>query len=131
MTTLAPPLARWLGAADSFAPEYPWETPDVTTGPGPARTAVLTIAGMPRTLRRSIETAMAVCVPSESELCVPGADPLTADWFTAWHRSAGPGVRVGCRQVITGTETEIAALERVVSQLAHEHDFTAELSLVD
>ncbi|WIM70198.1 hypothetical protein QP028_12590 [Corynebacterium suedekumii] len=131
MTTLAPPLARWLGAADSFAPEYPWETPDVTTGPGPARTAVLTITGMPRALRRSIETAMVVCVPSESDLSVPGADPLTADWFTAWRRSAGPGVRVACRQVITGTESEMAALERVVSQLAHEHDFTAELSLVD
>jgi len=103
----------------------------VTTGPGPARTAVLTITGMPRALRRSIETAMVVCVPSESDLSVPGADPLTADWFTAWRRSAGPGVRVACRQVITGTESEMAALERVVSQLAHEHDFTAELSLVD
>ena len=130
MTTLAPPLARWLGAADSFAPEYPWETPDVTTGPGPARTAVLTIAGMPRALRPRIETAMVLCVPSDSALEIPGADPLTADWFTPWRRSGGrgPGLHVACRQVLTGTEEEFDRLRTVVENLARQHGFSAELT---
>ena len=94
---------------------------------------MLTISGMPRALRPRIETAMVICIPSESELRVPGADPLTADWFTSWHRSHsnGPGPYIDCRQILTGTECELARLRDMVTNLARDYDFTAELSLAD
>ncbi len=73
------------------------------------RTAVLTIAGMPRTLRPAIERAMARCITTESEFIVPGDDPLTAQRSTRWYRDM-PGdaelaraatgtlpVGIGCR----------------------------------
>ena len=131
MTTLAPSLARWLGAADSKAPDHLWETSDVTAPATlTARTAVLTITGMPRALRPRIETAMVLCVPSDSALEIPGADPLTADWFTPWRRSGGrgPGLHVACRQVLTGTEEEFDRLRTVVENLARQHGFSAELT---
>lgn len=135
MTTLAPELARWLGAADaSVIDDHPWEHPDVSAHlPDTAAAAVLTVSGMPRAVRRDIESAMVVCVPSGSQLSVPGADPLTAEWFTAWRRSVGPteGVYLACRQVLTGTPGELAHLNTVVSNLATRHHFTAELVLVD
>lgn len=94
MTILAPSLERWLGAADSSAPNNPWDDADVTIPVRPTRSAarfgVLTISGMPRELRARVETAMVVCIPGDSELEFPNADPLTAEWFTAWHRSSGP-----------------------------------------
>ena len=141
MTILTPSLERWLGAADSEAPDHLWEPSDVsvlaaayrTPASTVARTAMLTITGMPRALRPRIETAMVICIPSESELRVPGADPLTADWFTSWHRSHsnGPGPYIDCRQILTGTECELARLRDMVTNLARDYDFTAELSLAD
>ncbi len=141
MTTLAPTLARWLGAADSEAPDHLWEPSDVpaiaVAHAAPTstvtRTAMLTITGMPRALRPRIETVMVICIPSESELRVPGADPLTADWFTSWHRShsRGPGSYLDCRQVLTGTDGELARLRDMVTRLARDHDFTADISLTD
>lgn len=136
MTTIAPMLARWLGA-DSSVPVNPWENPDVSTlafrATGVARTAVLTIEGMPRELRPTIETAMAVCVTSESELTALGADPLTANWFTEWRRTfdliGQPGLE--CRQALTGSDAEINRLRTVVTRLADDHGFHAELSLAD
>ena len=67
MTILAPSLERWLGAADSSAPNNPWDDADVTLPALPARSAahfgILTISGMPRALRPRVETAMVVCIP--------------------------------------------------------------------
>lgn len=127
MTTLAPSLARWLGAADadSEAPGHYREPLNVT-----ANSAVLTISGMPRALRPRIESAMVLCMPSDSALEIPGADPLTADWFTPWRRStgAGPGIHVACRQVLTGSDEEFARLRTVVDNLARRHGFHAELT---
>ncbi|RSZ61372.1 hypothetical protein EAH68_13370 [Corynebacterium hylobatis] len=137
MTTLAPTLARWLGAADSSAPDYPWENSDV---PAYApltceitRTAVLNITGMPSALRPRIETAMVLCIPSESELCAYDSDPLTAEWFTAWHRcvEAEDGPRIACRQTITGTEDELCRLRTIIDNLARNHGFHAELTVGD
>ncbi|QGU05120.1 hypothetical protein [Corynebacterium comes] len=137
MTTLAPTLARWLGAADSSAPIHPWESPAVPTYPSftsdVARTAVLCITGMPCALRPRIETAMVVCIPSDSELSYADADPLTAEWFTAWRRceDAGNGPRIACRQMITGTNEELCRLRTIVENMARNHGFTAELTLGD
>ena len=133
MTTLAPTLARWLGAADSSAPDHLWETSDVSAFAATASTAVLTITGMPRALRQQIETAMVVCVPSDSQLHIPGADPLTADWHTTWYRSdgAGPGLHIACRQALTGTPAELERLRDMVGNLARRHGFHAELALAD
>ncbi|GAB3690176.1 hypothetical protein [Corynebacterium nasicanis] len=132
MTTLAPSLARWLGAADSKAPDHLWETPDVSA-PAilTARTGVLTISGMPRALRPRIETAMVLCLSRDSALEIPGADPLTSDWFTPWRRSGGrgPGLHVACRQVLTGTPEEFERLRAIVDNLADRYCFDAELAL--
>ncbi len=97
----------------------------------PAQTAVLNISGMPSELRPTIESAMVVCIPSPSELVAPGADPLTAHWFTAWRRDPFVLGLVECREVITGTPREFAHLRRVVDGLAEEHNFEAELRVVD
>ena len=137
MTILAPSLERWLGAADSSAPNNPWDDADVTIPALPARSAahfgVLTISGMPRALRPRVETAMVVCIPGESDLEIPDADPLTTEWFTAWHRSTGPspGAHLSCRQLLTGSSRELDHLGRVVAELARSHGFTAELRVLD
>ncbi|AJK69367.1 hypothetical protein [Corynebacterium marinum] len=137
MTTLAPTLARWLGAADSSVPDHPWETPDAPAYPAfasdVARTAVLNITGMPCAVRSRVETAMVVCIPSDSEISYADADPLTAEWFTAWRRcdDAGDGPRIACNQLITGTDEELCRLRTVVENLARNHGFTAELTLGD
>lgn len=102
---------------------------------GEVGTAVLQISGMPRGLRPAIERAMARCIRSESEFIVPGDDPLTAQWCTRWRRDAdwdpvsgmtlggGPSVGIGCRQVLTGTPSELEALGRAVEMLAGEYGF--------
>lgn len=108
---------------------------------GQVRTAVLTIVGMPRTLRPAIERAMARCITTESEFIVPGDDPLTAQWYTRWYRDM-PGdaelarvatgtlpVGIGCRQVLTGTHEELAALGRAVELLAGEYGFNARVDV--
>ncbi|AMO92440.1 hypothetical protein QP414_11765 [Corynebacterium simulans] len=107
---------------------------------GQVHTAVLTIAGMPRKLRPAVERAMARCITTESEFIVPGDDPLTAQWCTRWYRDM-PGdaelvravvparVGIGCRQVITGTQKELAALEREVELLSTEHAFSARVDV--
>ena len=99
-------------------------------------TAVLTVTGLPRQLRHKVETAMVVCIPSESELTVPASRILTAEWFTGWHRDRATGpehgeVLVGCRQLLTGTTTELDRLRRVVEGLAREYHFSAEVTIVD
>lgn len=105
---------------------------------GEVCTAVLQISGMPRCLRPAIERAMARCIRSESEFIVPGDDPLTAQWCTRWCRDAdwdpvsgktlggtARGVGIGCRQVLTGTPSELEALGRAVEMLAGEYGFRA------
>ena len=61
---------------------------------GQVRTAVLTIAGMPRTLRPAIERAMARCITTESEFIVPGDDPLTAQSVSYTHLTLPTILRV-------------------------------------
>ncbi len=145
MTTFSPSLERWLSAADPSAQLDPWENPEEFGYDTPAvtehhstitLTAVLTVTDMPRQLRPTIETAMVVCIPSESELTVPQSRILTAEWFTGWvrNRATRPkdnGVLVGCQQLLTGTSTELGRLRRVVEGLARDYHFSAELRIVD
>ncbi|AGF73015.1 hypothetical protein [Corynebacterium halotolerans] len=150
MTTIAPSLARWLSAADSSARLDPWESPDATPldldldfalvaddRSDVTRTAVLTVSGMPKTLRPRIETAMVVCVPSEPELSAPTEDPFTASWFTSWwrdrpaERAREDGVLLECRQVLTGSAAELDRLRIVVEGLADEYCFSGDLRIVD
>ncbi|RNE49566.1 hypothetical protein [Corynebacterium alimapuense] len=147
MTTFAPSLSRWLSAADSSALLDPWDTPDdlshasiedAVCNTDVARTAVLTVTGMPRELRSRVEAAMSVCVPSESQLSIPGTNPLTADWFTSWCRDRSSeaeghnaSVLIGCRQVLTGEAAELELFNQVVSDLAQTHGFIAEVRIVD
>lgn len=105
--------------------------PSFTDVAEPAQTAVLTISGMPRTLRPTVETAMVVCIPSPSELVAPGADPLTARWFTAWRRDPFELGLVECREVITGAPCELSCLRELLVNLADEHRFEVELRIVD
>lgn len=102
--------------------------------------AVLHISGMPIRLRPVVEDAMVRLVPSESGFVVPGDDPLTAQWCTRWHKDL-PGdnlyalygasqhvpAGVGCRQLITGTDSELAALRAELCQLAERYGFTVRL----
>ncbi|WP_296133047.1 hypothetical protein ACKFRM_06420 [Corynebacterium sp. YSMAA1_1_D6] len=100
---------------------------------GEVCTAVLQISGMPRTLRPAIERAMARCIRTESEFIVPGDDPLTAQWCTRWHRDGGwdpvsgrtTPAGIGCHQVITGTPSELDALDSAVGLVAGEYGFHA------
>ncbi len=145
MTTSVPSLERWLSAAEPSARLDPWENPEefeyaapaVTERPAPTTlTAVLTVTGLPRQLRPKVESAMVVCIPSTSELTVPASRILTAEWFTGWHRDRTTGpengeVLVGCRQLLTGTTTELDRLRRVVEGLAREYRFSAEVRIVD
>lgn len=96
---------------------------------------------MPTALRPVIEDIMVECIATQSCLEIPGADPLEAHWCTRWHRdvvsdaalvagagelrSAGGSVGVGCREVLTGTPAEIAALAERVGALADRYGFTA------
>ena len=106
-------------------------------------TAVLTISGMPRKLRASVETAMHSCVGSPSYFIVPGDDPLTAQWCTRWHKdsvdemallAAGQAaevapVGIGCHQVLTGTRQEFTALKTEIAALGEQFGFQAFLKI--
>ena len=99
--------------------------------PTTARTAVLSIAGLPRELRWAVETAMVETISSESELYTPCADPLTAEWCTAWQRDREvfDYTAVTCRQILTGSDDELAALDCELTALVAEHNATAENSV--
>ena len=104
---------------DQPASNYTWPS---RNGAAIVVTGVLKISGMPRALR-------------------PEDDPLTAQWCTRWYRdeismealvrgeATGPGmdsgVGIGCHQVLTGTEAELAALESAVCYLAQRYGFSA------
>lgn len=95
-----------------------------------AQTAVLTIRNLPRRLRSNVESAMVVCIPGPSELVVPDADPLTANWCTTWRRSPGSTRQIDCREMITGTERELGHLRDTLGGMAREHDFDASLRVL-
>ncbi len=118
-------LDTWLREESSFS-----DTLGVPL-PTTARTAVLSIAGLPCELRWAVETAMVEAIPSESELYTPCADPLTADWCTAWQRDRDvfDYAAVTCRQVITGSDEELAALDCELTALIAAHNATAENSV--
>ncbi len=97
----------------------------------PALTAVLNISGMPRQFRPRVETAMVVCISSPSELVVAGADPLTAHWFTNWRRDPFEPGLIECREVITGSARELDHLRVVLDNLSVEHNFDADVRIVD
>lgn len=99
-----------------------------------ARTAVLTISGLPRELRMDVESAMLEAIPSESELYTPGVDPLTAEWCTTWERDreVSDFFAIGCRQVITGSDAEFEALDTALEALfADLPAANVEIRLVD
>ena len=123
--------------AHQSASNYAWPS---RNGAAVVVTGVLKISGMPRALRPEVERAMDRCIRTESEFIVPGDDPLTAQWCTRWYRdeismealvygeAAGVGaesVGIGCRQVLTGTEVELAALDSAVGYLARRYGFSA------
>ncbi|MEJ5928917.1 hypothetical protein WG915_09875 [Corynebacterium sp. H128] len=96
-----------------------------------ACTAVLAIDELPRRLRPVVEELMVDCIPSPPGLDIPGADPLTVDWFTRWERSASSPAKVGTRQVITGHSHEIEDLGTALEQLRQTWGFELRLSIVD
>ena len=123
--------------AHQSASNYAWPS---RNGAAVVVTGVLKISGMPRSLRPEVERAMDRCIRTESEFIVPGDDLLTAQWCTRWYRdeismealvycaAAGIGAKnvgIGCRQVLTGTEMELAALDSAVSYLAQRYGFSA------
>ncbi|MDU0479243.1 hypothetical protein QVA66_08320 [Staphylococcus chromogenes] len=96
-----------------------------------ASTAVLEIDGLPRSLRLAVEQLMVDCIRSESELFVPGADPLTANWCTRWSRSATNPRTIACRQVLTGTTAELELFDDTLAAFARAKGFAAEVRIVD
>lgn len=100
-------------------------------GKDEVHTALLNVTHLPRELRATVESAMVVCILSPAEPCAPGTDLLNARWFTAWHRCRDNHRRVGCREQITGTTRELGYLQSVLFNLAREHDFTAEIRILD
>lgn len=125
ITTQHVPAHAWLARK---AAEALWDR-DTFATPHPAiRSAVLTISGLPTRLRPVIERALVVCLRSEPAPAPAGTDPLTADFFTRWSRDAR-GLR--CRQVVTGTESELNALSRVIGELAAENGFSGTIAAVD
>lgn len=70
--------------------------------------AVLEIEDAPLHVRREVERAMVDCIPSASELFIPGQSAEDAHWYTRWVRTPRG---VSCREVITGTSEELAALD--------------------
>ncbi|MDO5513216.1 hypothetical protein [Corynebacterium sp.] len=137
MTTLAPALHRWLGAADSSDPDAPWTDVDPSTPDMPSistgHAAVLSISGLPRRLRPRIESLIADCLPEDSPLEIPGADPLTANWFISWHRSAGPDNRVyvACRQVLYAAADQLRDLDEALTTISRDHGFQAEVREIE
>lgn len=123
------PAHTWLArqAADSL-----WGHTHTPPAPLDTHSAVLTVSALPRALRAHVERAMAVCLRSEPAEAPTGTDPLAAEWFTRWERDRGveKHYAVRCRQVITGTQAELRALERVLGGLAAEHGFDVGLRLV-
>ena len=123
---------------DQPASNYTWPS---RNGAAVVVTGVLKISGMPRALRPEVERAMDRCIRTESEFIVPGDDPLTAQWCTRWYRDEismealvrgeatgsgmDSGIGIGCHQVLTGTEVELAALESAVCYLAQRYGFSA------
>ena len=97
------------------------------------RSAVLTLSRVPKSMRMHVERALTVCLRSEPAEATPGMDPLMADWFMRWSRdrSVTDYYAVRCRQELSGTEAEFAALERVLAGLAAEHGFYASVRVVD
>ncbi len=79
----------------------------------PALFAVLEIEDAPPHLRRVVERAMMTCIPSVSELVIPGQPVEDAHWYTRWIRTPSG---VSCREVITGTSEELAALNAELEQ---------------
>lgn len=131
ITTYHVPAHGWLARK---AAEALWDTDNtentLAVTPQPAtRSAVLTVTGLPARMRPVIERALVVCLRSEPPAAPPGTDPVTADFFTRWTRdiTLGGGYGVRCRQVVTGTSAELDALQRVVSELAAENGFHAEV----
>lgn len=96
-----------------------------------ACTAVLSIDGLPRSLRLAVEELMVRCIPSPSELVVPGIDPMDACWFTKWERSGHNPRLLSARQVLTGTPEELECFVRELSALAVARGFQASLRVVD
>ncbi|MEJ5998509.1 hypothetical protein [Corynebacterium sp. H130] len=94
-----------------------------------ACTAVLRISRLPRRLRPVVEELMYRLIPSDSELEIPGADPLGTAWCTRWERS-GVGT-VETRQVLTGLPDELAEFATSLGELCAQYDCEAELRLVD
>lgn len=76
--------------------------------------AVLEIEDASPRVRRVVERAMVDCIPSVSALVIPGQHVEDAHWYTRWIRTPSG---VSCREVITGTSEELAALDAELDHL--------------
>lgn len=108
----------------------------------PITSGILTIEAMPSRLRPVVEQLMVDCLRTESTWVVPGDDPLNAQWCTRWHKdwpgedlaslAAGTArlpAGIGCRQVLTGTHSELEQLSRALAQLAENYCFSARVTM--
>lgn len=96
------------GASASIAP---------ATAATTVRRAVITVAGLPRIHRASVEQLLLRYVhsaPLDHSTAVVDYD---AAFFTRWSRGSQPGT-VECRQLMSGTPSEIAALNDALAALA-------------
>lgn len=105
-------------------------------GPDPTiLTGVLSIEGLPRNLRMSVENLMVDCIESAPELCSPGVDPASCDWFTRWSQDVSwslPGdYRIRCRQALTGTAEEFELLESSLHALTNAEGYRVNLRIVE
>ncbi|AKK11553.1 hypothetical protein [Corynebacterium uterequi] len=116
------------------APAYRWDHAVAPTASAePATLAVLTINGMPRSLRTRVEQSMVICLRSEPLSAAPGTDVFAADWFTRWSVDHGclQRGRIRCRQVISATPAEIDSLRRTLASLATNYGFDADVSAMN
>ncbi|GAA1475188.1 hypothetical protein P4N68_08920 [Corynebacterium felinum] len=91
--------------------------------------AFLCVNGMPCGFRMTVEETMVKTLKSEPCAVSTSTDFLDIASCTKWERSTVRG-RVDCRQLLSGTEDELAQFGRELDALAQTHGFSASLELV-
>lgn len=103
-----------------------------------ATPAVLTVSGLPRHLRLRVESLISEHLSEPAVPALPaGTDIWDIPWFTRWRPdpprvdAAGRATRVtvSCREVITGSVTELDALAAALTELAQTFRFTARVTV--
>ena len=89
------------------------------------------LTSVPVAARLVVEEAMVECLRSPSQISLPGQDPLTANWFTAWRTTPGMRRRVDCDQLLSGHPEEVRDLELRLDALAEAWGFSTEIICAD